>query len=106
MDSQGSNTLSGVQEVFKKLPSELGRAFVYPNPIATDFTVDFLIPLAEDKVVVVNNNLGRPVERLTIPAGTIRYTIDASNYLPGIYTLVVDNKLEKDIMMRLVKVER
>ena len=83
----------------------MGRALVYPNPIIDKFTIDFLRPTTKDKKLIISNSLGTTTEIITIPAGTIKYELNAVDYRPGIYNLVVDNHIEKDIVLRLVKVE-
>ncbi len=105
VDVIGNTVISEVIELFKKLPRSADKAIVYPNPIAEEYTIDFLRPIEEDKEMIITNNLGRIIDRMIIPAGTIKYALDAATYKAGIYTLMVSNKGTQNTTIRFVKLE-
>ena len=55
--------------------------------------------------MTVTNNLGRIIDQVTIPAGTIKYSLDATDYKAGIYTLMVSNRGQKNTTIRFIKLE-
>ena len=105
VDVLGNTTTSDVIELFKRLPRTADKAIVYPNPIAEAYTIDFLRPIEEEKEMIITNNLGSIIDRIMIPAGTIKYSLDATEYKAGIYTLMVSNRGEKNTTIRFVKLE-
>ncbi len=105
IDAKGDFVYSEVREVFRDTETA-GRVLLYPNPIQDQFTIDFLKPTTKSKQVFITDNLGTVVEQLLIPSGTVRYELNAANYQPGLYILTIDNQLEKDVTLRLVKIEK
>ena len=105
IDVKGDFVYSEIREIFRDTETA-GRVLLYPNPIQEQFTIDFLKPTTQSKQVLITDNLGTVVEQLFIPSGTVRYDLNATNYQPGIYILTIDNQLEQDVTLRLVKIER
>jgi len=103
-DANGTITQSSVQEIFREAEGA-ARVVLYPNPVRSQFTVDFLRPTTQSAVLTVTDNLGNPIDRLDVARGTTILSLDTGEYQPGLYFLTLDQGILKSTTLRLVKIE-
>ena len=85
-------------------PSYSGLVRVYPNPVATEITIEIDIEDFSDVTLELVDVLGRRVVQRTVKASEFPYQLDAKNFLHGLYYLDIifdENKISK----KLIKLE-
>lgn len=100
LDSNGNSYLSTIVSAYIHT---IDGAFLVPNPTMHTTTLDFVQALEKDTPVVLYNNMGQPIRSLLVPAGTIRYELDLTDYLPGMYHVYYKKYNKRAKVLRLVK---
>ncbi len=85
----GTVFYSGIRAV--NCGKELGSVTIAPNPTNSTVQVEFVQNLAADVEILLMNNLGRVLKRVTVPAkiGANQHKLDLSEYPSGVYLLTI-----------------
>jgi PKD repeat protein len=84
------NVLNGQATGIKQVVSNNGQIIVYPNPASNSITLQ---SRAELGTIIIYNALGEIV--LQIESKNRQEQIDVNQFLPGIYTVQIQNRISK-----------
>ena len=79
---------------------------VFPNPVVNELSVQLSNQNDEDQTVEIRTMTGVLVHRSLLKRGTTYYTVDASEWGTGVYTVSILNELGLQSSHKVVKVNR